>query len=750
MLARERLIDTARRVYRSYGFGPIDTPALEYSEILLGKGGGETEKQMFRFRDQGDRDIAMRFDLTIPFARYAAANLQQIGTPFKRYHIGTVWRAEKPQKGRFREFMQCDFDTIGTKSNTADIETLLVIHDLFEAIGREFAIDDFGFTIRVNNRMVLSGLLESLGVADRSAGVLRMLDKLPKIGRDKVVAGMVDDVGLESSAAESILDVTGQGDDETDPESRLDALRAQIGDSEIGCEGVRRLIELFQVCRGAGVPDARIALDLSIARGLDYYTGTIYETFLESLPGIGSVCSGGRYDNLAGLYTSQVLPGVGASLGLDRLLAALEELGNVPESATPADVLFVIFEPESLGRVFAASRVLREAGVAVEVFPDALDAGKSPGKHLGKQLKYANRKGFRIAVIAGADELANDSWQVKDLASGDQSTVASDRLTTAITELLASPARHVLSQDGVLQLNPTGIEMADSNQDRRATYRFPVRERAETGTLKAESERIDVELVNVSSGGFGVRTGTELPIEVGKEFRLEANTGKHDVVVTHTRDRDEGRELGLRRLRDLHDEELPNRRAGSCRARFFKSLRSGDNALLGGKLKDFDLRLSFRCNATNNSGIQYRSKRITGSKTRNKWVVRGYQHEIRNQNKLPSVSGFIYDEGGLAGRRGRMCLVGEKAVWSAEGKKKVTAKLITADEFAKLFKLNDWNEVVIIARGNRIQHYLNDRLILDCTDNHPKALKEGVLALQLHGGKPMWAEFKNIRMADLK
>lgn len=169
----------------------------------------------------------------------------------------------------------------------------------------------------------------------------------------------------------------------------------------------------------------------------------------------------------------------------------------------------------------------------------------------------------------------------------------------------------------------------------------------------------------------------------------------------------------------------------------------------GGRLKDFDLRLSFRCNATNNSGIQYRSKHITSGRVRNKWVVRGYQHEIRNQSKLPSVAGFIYDEGGMAGRRGRLCLVGEQATWSSDKKKKVTAKLIDAKGYAKLFNLNDWNDVVIIAKGNRIRHYLNGRLILDCTDNHPAALKEGVLALQLHAGKPMWVEFKNIRLAEL-
>ncbi|MFQ5731168.1 MAG: DUF1080 domain-containing protein [Planctomycetaceae bacterium] len=201
------------------------------------------------------------------------------------------------------------------------------------------------------------------------------------------------------------------------------------------------------------------------------------------------------------------------------------------------------------------------------------------------------------------------------------------------------------------------------------------------------------------------------------------------------------------------DPRLWSVKDGAIRGETTAETRARGNTFLiwkGGVLKDFELRLSFRCNATNNSGIQYRSKHVTGRRTRNKWVVRGYQHEIRNQNKLPSVSGFIYDEGGLAGGRGRMCLVGEKATWSKAGKKTVTEKLIDAVGFKKLFKLDDWNDVVIIAKGNRIRHYMNGRLILDCTDNHPKALRSGILALQLHAGKPMWAEFRNIRVKELK
>ncbi|MEZ6145597.1 MAG: HisS family protein [Planctomycetaceae bacterium] len=263
-MAREELTAIAREVYRSYGFSPIDTPALEYSEILLGKGGDETDKQMFRFQDQGDRDVAMRFDLTIPFARFAAQHLNDIGTPFKRYHIAPVWRAEKPQRGRYREFIQCDFDTIGTDSNIADIETLLVIHDLITRIGFE------RFTIRVNHRQLLNGLLETLNLAEQSTGVLRALDKLPKIGRDNVLTELTSLPGVEEQQAAKVLafaELSGS------PSDVLNQVESLLNGNERGLEGVNRLRQLFDAVRTAGVADERVALDVSIARGLDYYTG---------------------------------------------------------------------------------------------------------------------------------------------------------------------------------------------------------------------------------------------------------------------------------------------------------------------------------------------------------------------------------------------------------------------------------------------------------------------------------------------
>ncbi|MCR9200720.1 MAG: histidine--tRNA ligase [Planctomycetaceae bacterium] len=419
MMAREHLINVARRVYRSYGFAPIDTPALEYAEVLLGKGGDESDKQVFRFTDQGDRDVAMRFDLTVPLARYAAQHIQELGTPFRRYHIAPVWRGERPARGRFREFMQCDFDTIGSSSNNVDIETLLVINDLFEQIGIE------RFTIRVNNRKVLNGLLEKIGVQDQAVGILRALDKLDKIGREKVIEEMVDKADVSAEQAGRVLDMaelTGT------PEDILASLSGMLDGSETGAEGLDNLRDLFVTVRACGLPQGRVKLDVAIARGLDYYTGTIYETLLDDLPGIGSVCSGGRYDNLAELFTSQQLPGVGASLGLDRMLAAMEELGMTQSASTPAPVLMTMFDESHRGDYVAMARNLRAAGIGVEVFPEA--------KAIGKQMKYANKKGFQVAVIAGADEFASGTWQIKGLQESSQQQVATNEVADAILNII--------------------------------------------------------------------------------------------------------------------------------------------------------------------------------------------------------------------------------------------------------------------------------------------------------------------------
>jgi histidyl-tRNA synthetase len=398
MIPRERLIDTARRIYRSYGFSPIDTPALEYLEILAGKGGEETDKQLYKFQDHGGRWVGLRFDLTVPLARFAAQHVGELGVPLKRYHIAAVWRGENTQRGRYREFMQCDFDTIGTLSIAADIETTLVIHDLLRAIGFT------GFSIRVNNRMVLHGLLERLGLAERSVDVLRVLDKLAKIGPAAVADEMVVAAGATPQQARAILQLSefAGGNKEI-----LRGLEPLLSGSEVAQTGAAKLEELLAGAIAAGLPEKHLKLDLSIARGLDYYTGTVFETFLNDLPGIGSICSGGRYDNLAALYTAQELPGIGASLGLDRLLAAMEELGMIEKVSTPAPVFIPFFDKGRLHDYLRLAAAIRAAGIGVEVFPEA--------KKLGQQLKYADRRGFRVALIAGENEFNSGVCQLKDL-----------------------------------------------------------------------------------------------------------------------------------------------------------------------------------------------------------------------------------------------------------------------------------------------------------------------------------------------
>ena len=395
MIPRETLIETAKSVYRSYGFSPIDTPALELDEILGGKGGEETEKQRYRFEDQGGRLVGMRFDLTIPLARFVAQHANELVFPFKRYAIAKVWRGERPQKGRYREFMQCDFDTVGTDSVQSDIETTLVISDLMRAIGFE------KFTVQLNNRKVLNGLLDQLGLQNKLTEILRALDKIAKVERDVVIREMVEKAETSEENAAKVLelaDLTGTNDE------LLEKLKPLVGESQIGAEGLDELTQVNRVIKAMKL-ESNVKINVSIARGLDYYTGTVYETFLDDLPKIGSVCSGGRYDNLAGLFTKQTLPGVGASLGLDRLLAAMEELNMIDQTKTTAPVLVVFFDKDRGIEYQQIAAVLRSNGIGAEVFPQA--------KKMGQQLKYAERRGFRFAIIAGDQEFESQQVQLK-------------------------------------------------------------------------------------------------------------------------------------------------------------------------------------------------------------------------------------------------------------------------------------------------------------------------------------------------
>jgi len=407
MLPRENLIETATKVYRSYGFSPIDTPALEYLEILQGKGSDETDKQLYKFEDHGGRQVGLRFDLTVPLARYTAQHFAELPMPFKRYHFGKVWRGENTQAGRYREFMQCDFDAIGTKSLTSDIEATLVINDLMERIDLKSKKTFTQFKIRVNNRKILSGLLDKHGISGKTTPVLRALDKIGKIGKELVLKEMIETASVTEQQASAVLELAelrGSNDD------ILTSLRKMLAGNSLGEEGVSKLDELSQAVLSSGVPSNRIVIDVSIARGLDYYTGTIYETFLDDLPGIGSVCSGGRYDNLAGLYTKQELPGVGASLGLDRLIAAMEELGMIEKVSTPIAVFLPYFVENRLADYLKFASGLRSQGIGVELYPEA--------KKLGQQLKYADKRGYRFAVIIGEDEFQQGHCQIKNLQTG--------------------------------------------------------------------------------------------------------------------------------------------------------------------------------------------------------------------------------------------------------------------------------------------------------------------------------------------
>ena len=425
MMPREELIDTAKKVYRSYGFAPIDTPVLELFDILNGKGGEESDRLMYNFEDRGGRRVGMRFDLTVPLARFVAQHANDLGMPFKRYHIAKVWRGENTHRGRYREFTQCDFDTIGTTSVASDIETLLVIHDLFSAIG----IGDF--TMRVNHRQVLNGLLEKLGLLDQAANILRSLDKLGKIDRDAVIREMVDNGVATIDQASAVLKIT---DIQGAPGQMLEAAAELVAGSERGERGVERLQEVVSGANAGGVPADRIQIDVSIARGLDYYTGTIVETFLDQLPSIGSVCSGGRYDDLAGTYTKQQLPGIGASLGLDRLLAAMEELTLLGESAAAAPALLTQFDASRLHDYLKLANTLRQTGIGVEFYPDP--------KKIGQQLKFADRRGFRVALIAGDQEFEQNQVQIKDLKTGMATNASLEHDASAVVaklkELLSS------------------------------------------------------------------------------------------------------------------------------------------------------------------------------------------------------------------------------------------------------------------------------------------------------------------------
>ncbi len=392
--ARKNIQHTFEKIFESFGFQPIDTPVLEYTEVLLGKGGGETDKQMYRFSDQGKRDVAMRFDLTVPFARFMARNEKELQIPFKRYHIDKVWRGENTQRGRYREFTQCDFDIVGTDSPSADFEILLMMYRSFEGIG----ISDV--TIKLNHRGIFNRFLESQGIKEKSTEIMRSIDKLSKVGADKVRELLETEVGPDS--ADKILTYI------QPKENFLETLEMITRLSGGECEESRRMRGLYQGFVSLGIED-RFFLDSSIMRGLDYYTGIVYETFFNELPEIGSVCSGGRYDNLASLYTKTHLPGVGSSIGLDRLMAALEELGRENSSAGAADIAVFCLDDGPISYYHSLAEEFRSAGLTCDVFFEK--------QKIGRQFKIAEKKGIPIALICGEDERTNSTVTMKDLST---------------------------------------------------------------------------------------------------------------------------------------------------------------------------------------------------------------------------------------------------------------------------------------------------------------------------------------------
>lgn len=412
-----RLMAIIRETYEKYGFSPIDTPDLELSEVLLTKSGGETEQQVYRFT-KGSNDLTMRFDLTVPLARYAAEHEGKLVFPFRRYHIGKVHRGERAQAGRFREFYQCDIDVIGSDSPIVDAEFPAVINEIFERF-------DFGeFTIRINNRMVLNGFFEGIGLADTSKEVLRVIDKIEKISRDELIAEL-EKLGLNGEQIDKVIqftEITGSNDDV------LAQLHGMAIESETFRSGVEKLTQLVGALRTMQVPEQRFRIDLKIARGLDYYTGTVYETMLDEYPEVGSVCSGGRYDNLASHYTNTELPGVGISIGLSRLFYKLRELGVIKaEAMSPAKIVVMPLGDEQIPAGLAAARDLRAVGLPVMLY--------SEPNAIKKKMRYADRMGFDWVVIIGDREAETNTVSLKNMGSGEARTVAADELAAAVTEL---------------------------------------------------------------------------------------------------------------------------------------------------------------------------------------------------------------------------------------------------------------------------------------------------------------------------
>ena len=409
--------------YARYGFTPLDTPAIEAAEVLLAKGGGETEKQIYRFT-KGDSDLALRFDLTVPLAKYVAANYGQLTFPFRRYQIGKVWRGERAQRGRFREFYQADIDIIGDGAldilNEAEIPA--IIYDTFTRLGLH------RFRIRVNNRKVLNGFFAILGLSEQAGDVLRTIDKLDKIGADKVRELLTDTCGVTSENADEILRFIACPGTSADKLAFLEQYRGRNETFDLGLDELRTVVGYLPAF---GVPEENFELDLTIARGLDYYTGTVYETVLLDHPEVGSICSGGRYDDLAGYYTNKSLPGVGISIGLTRLFYILQEQNMISDAVltAPADVL-ILPMTDDLSAAVALASELRAGGLRVQIY--------SEKKKFKAKIGYADKLGIPFVIFLGEDEIAQHVCALKNMATGVQEAVTQE---TALETIRAEIAR---------------------------------------------------------------------------------------------------------------------------------------------------------------------------------------------------------------------------------------------------------------------------------------------------------------------
>ncbi len=405
------MYDKIRKVYESFGFLPLDTPVIELSEVLLAKAGGETEKQIYRFQ-KGDNDLSLRFDLTVPLARYVAQHQNDLVFPFKRYQMSKVYRGERPQKGRFREFYQCDIDIIGGEELDIlyDAEMPAVIYHVFKELG----IGDF--TIRINNRKVLGGFFASLGLSDKIEEILRIIDKIEKIGKEKVTEELAK-IEVPADATEKIIDfITIRGD----RHNMLASLRALGVENEMFALGVDELETVSDAMVMFGMPEENFRIDLSIARGLDYYTGTVYETTINGHPEFGSVCSGGRYDNLTGYYTDKKLPGIGISIGLTRLFSQLRDHNLIaPKTGSMAKVLVIPMDKETIPYAVKTANTFRENGIPADVYYGT--------KGMKQKMKYAAKIGVLYAAIIGSEEAASGTLALKDMmGEGGQKTVTAN------------------------------------------------------------------------------------------------------------------------------------------------------------------------------------------------------------------------------------------------------------------------------------------------------------------------------------